>query len=220
MPVQPINLDGWQDYRGNDTAVLMFLETSHQAAFPVRDQLNENGKGNLWEPNYETATFGLVSCQDPRSLNAVINSRHSVILFGTRYDGLEKDFKGRYLITGYMKIDKVKDVRDRHLRNFMRDESQTPPECMALREAFALHACEMRLVGLADCFEITPEVMTSWGHKGRVSRQMKLVLEGEQLKQVMEHLQSRPDQTEEYIATVQEFIEFLEEGEGEAAAEG
>ena len=52
MPKTQINLDGWQDYRGNAAGSLLYVETSHQSEMPVRDQLNENGKGFLYEPNY------------------------------------------------------------------------------------------------------------------------------------------------------------------------
>ena len=60
MPKTQINLEGWQDYRGNAGGSLLYVEASHQSGMPVRDQLNENGKGLLYEPNYETSTYGMM----------------------------------------------------------------------------------------------------------------------------------------------------------------
>src|SRR5574344_2100262 len=85
MPRTQINLEGWQDYRGVNAGALLYVETSHQSSVPVRDQMNENGKGFFFEPNYETSTYGLVSCCNAKSINAIVHgkSKSRYILFGT-----------------------------------------------------------------------------------------------------------------------------------------
>ena len=111
MPKTQINLEGWQDYRGNAAGSLLYVETSHQSEMPVRDQLNENGKGFLYEPNYETSTYGLMSCYNVKAINAILKAKSRYILFGTRYEGLsDSELRNKYLIMGYMRIDKIKDV--------------------------------------------------------------------------------------------------------------
>jgi hypothetical protein len=47
MPKTQINLDGWQDYRGNNTGALLYVETSHQSAVPFVISLMKMGKGSF-----------------------------------------------------------------------------------------------------------------------------------------------------------------------------
>ena len=75
MPKTQINLEGWQDYRGNAAGSLLYVETSHQSEMPVRDQLNENEKGFLYEPNYETSTYGLLSYYNVKAINAILKAK-------------------------------------------------------------------------------------------------------------------------------------------------
>jgi hypothetical protein len=212
-----INLDGWQDYRGDHAGVLVYVETSHQAAVPVRDQLNENGKGFLTEPNYETATYGMKKCQNPRTINSIIRNKHRYLIFGTRYEGFNEVFKDKYLIMGYMRIDKVKDLRSRHIHQYMAnpESGESEPECVSMDKSMAIWSNDMKFVSLQDCYVLSEEVMKSWGYKGRVTRQMKLLLENEKLDQLLDYFSQKEDMTEEYIATVQEFVEALEEEEEE-----
>lgn len=212
MPKTQINLDGWQDYRGNNTGALLYVETSHQSSVPVRDQLNENGKGFFYEPNYETSTYGFVSCSNVKNVNSIIKNKSRFILFGTRYEGVAyPDFKNKYLIMGYMRIDKIKDVRTRHIQKYMGNPSEEEPECMQLAQDMAVYG-QMRFVSLKDCFILTDELLKEWKYKGRASRQLKAVFEKEPLELILTHLNSVPDMTEEYIATVDEYKDALEEG--------
>ena len=216
-----INLEGWQDFRGDHAGVLMYVETSKQSVAPIRDQLNEQGKGNLYEPNYETRTYGLRSSQNSRAVSSIIKNKHRYVLFGTRYDGVEEEFKGQFLIFGYMRIDKVKDVRTRHIHNYMRDmESQKEPDCMTLSEAFALYSEDMKFFMPADCFNLSSEQMQTWGYKGRVTKQMKLLLEAEKLDDVLNHFSDKEDASDEYITTVKEFISALEDEDDDDEEEG
>jgi hypothetical protein len=212
MPKTQINLDGWQDYRGNNTGALLYVETSHQSAVPVRDQLNENGKGFFYEPNYETNTYGFVSCSNVKNLNSILKNKSRYILFGTRYEGVTyPDFKNKYLIMGYMRIDKTKDVRTRHIQKYMSNPTENEPECMQLALDMAVYG-DMRFVALENSFILTDELLKEWKYKGRASRQLKTVFEKEHLDLILAHLNSAPDMTEEYIATVDEYKEALEEG--------
>ena len=67
----------------------MFTETSKHAMLPVRDQLNENGKGNIYEPNYETNTFGLKSSYRTKEVNSILKAKHRYILFANKYEGID-----------------------------------------------------------------------------------------------------------------------------------
>ncbi|MDR1760799.1 MAG: hypothetical protein LBR60_09810 [Fibrobacter sp.] len=209
MPKTQINLDGWQDYRGTQTGALLYVETSHQSAVPVRDQLNENGKGFFYEPNYETSTYDFVSCYNVKNINTIVKNKNRYILFGTRYEGASvPELKNKYLITGYMRIDKIKDVRSRHLEKFMSSPGADVPECMNIEKCWAIWGL-MRFTSLEDSFMITDELLKEWGYKGRASRQLKTVFNKEHLEIILAHLDSKPDMIDEYIATVDEYKEVL-----------
>jgi len=212
-----INLEGWQDYRGETAGALLYIETSHQSVVPVRDQLNENGKGFFYEPNYETSTCGLISPYNAKNLNGIVKNKSRYILFGTRYEGSVAEFKNKFVIMGYQRIDKVKDVRSRHMQHFLANPDAQEPECMALDRSMATWG-PMRFVALMDSFVITDDLLKQWGYKGRATRQLKVVFTKEHLEQILAHLDSKPDLTDEFIATVEEYkLALQEETEEEAA---
>lgn len=213
MPRTQINLEGWQDYRGVNAGALLYVETSHQSSVPVRDQMNENGKGFFFEPNYETSTYGLVSCCNAKSINAIVNgkSKSRYILFGTRYEGTSvPEYKDKYLIMGYMRIDKIRDVRTRHVQKYMATPGAAEPECMKLEKHFAVYG-PMRFVSFEDSFLITDDLLREWGYKGRATRQLKAVFKEDDLNKIFEVLNSKKDMTDEYIAAVDEYKEALSE---------
>jgi len=220
MPITQINLDGWQDYRGETAGALLYIETSHQSVVPVRDQLNENGKGYYYEPNYETSTFGLISCCNAKSLNGIIKNKSRYILFGTRYEGVLAEFKNKFVIMGYQRIDKVKDVRSRHIQHFLANPTAQEPECMSLDKSMATWG-PMRFVGLQNSFVISDELLKQWGYKGRATRQLKVVFGKEHLETILAHLDAQPDLSEEFIATVEEYKLALQDQQesAESAAE-
>ena len=210
MPKIQINLDGWQDYRGMNAGSLLYVETSREAAVPVRDQLNENEKGlYLNEPNYESSTYGFMSCYNVKNVNAIVKAKSRYILFGTRYEGLsESDLKNKYLIHGYMRIDKTRDVRTRHIQKFMANPTSAEPECMQLEKNIAVYG-PMHFVSFEDSFVLTDELLKEWGYKGHASRQLKIVFKDDRLKMILDFLDSKPQMIDEYILTVDELKEAL-----------
>ncbi|HSQ40917.1 MAG TPA: hypothetical protein VLM37_01410 [Fibrobacteraceae bacterium] len=219
MPKIQINLEGWQDYRGAESGVLLYVESSHQTAIPVRDQLNENGKGHFYEPNYETSTWGLSSCCSAKAINAAIKAKNRYLLFGTRYEGFNTEFRNRFIIMGYQQIEKIRDLRSRHLQHFLASGCAEESECIALDRIMATWG-PMRFVSLEDSFVLTDDQIKAWGLRGRASRQLKLTLTGEPLSQVLAHLSSKTDRIDDYIATVEELKAALDEDdESEAVNE-
>ncbi len=209
MPQIQINLTGWQGFRGKNTGSLLYVETSRMSVVPVRDQLNENEKGSFSEPNYETSTYGFVSCCNVKAINKIVKTNKSrYILFGTRYEGGDADYKDKYLIMGYMRIEHTKDVRSRHIQSYMATQGAVEPECMLLEEDIAVHG-PMHFVSLQDSYVLTDDRLKEWGYKGHVGRQLKTVFGEEHTKEILAHLDSRDDKIDEYIATVEEFKKAL-----------
>ena len=215
-----INLTGWQGFRGKNMGSLLYVETSHLTVVPVRDQMNENGKGAFSVSNYETSTYGFVSCCNVKAINKIVQTNKSrYILFGTRYEGGDPDYKGKYLIMGYMKIENTKDVRSRHIQSYMSTPGAEEPECMLLEKDIAVQG-PMHFVSLQDCYVLTDERLKDWGYKGHANRQLKTVFSEEHTKIILDHLDSRDDKIDEYIATVEEFKKaFMAQQQDEAAAE-
>ncbi|HXP90167.1 MAG TPA: hypothetical protein VN931_04460 [Fibrobacteria bacterium] len=216
MPRTQIDLSQWQDFRGKDEGVLIHINTSREAVMPVRDALDEFGKGQQTEPNYETSTFGLAGPSQVQLRNSLVKNKKRWIFFGTFYEGLSEAHKGKLLLMGYMRIDKIRDVKKLHLRRWaLRDG--TADELLSryfeLENCWALYSDEMRFFSPADSIEVTPELAKKWGAKGKLNKQLRISLTSEQTHSVLELLRLRPDQTEEYIATVREFQEFLREND-------
>src|SRR5210317_1218016 len=111
MPRRQINLSKWQDFRGRGEGVLVYLNTSMKTPLPVRDVLNEHKKGIQIDPHYETATFNFLTCSHSKMGTSTYKNRRSYFFFGTSYQGTVEECKGKYLIVGYMKIDKIFEAR-------------------------------------------------------------------------------------------------------------
>ena len=216
MPRTQIDLSQWQDFRGKDEGVLIHINTSREAVMPVRDALDEFGKGQQTEPNYETGTFGLVGPSQVQLRNSLVKNKKRWILFGAFYDGLSEAHKGKLLLVGYMRIDKVLDVKKLHLRRWALRQGAADDllsRYFELENCWALYSDEMRFFSPEDSIEVTPELAKKWGAKGKLNKQLRLNLTPDQTRAVLEQLRSKEDQTEEYIATVREFQEFLKEND-------
>jgi len=218
MPRTKIDLSQWQDFRGKDEGVLIHVNSSREAIMPVRDALDEYRKGRQTEPNYETGTFGLVGPSMVQLRNSLVKNKKRYILFGTIYEGMSEAHKGKFLVTGYMRIDKILDVKKLHLRKWALKNGQAD-ELLAryfeMDNCWALYSNDMRFVSPEDAIEVTPEKAKKWGAKSKLNKQARLNLTPDQTHEVVEYFKSKVDQTEEYIATVREFAEFLKEEESE-----
>jgi hypothetical protein len=218
MPRTQIDLSQWQDFRGKDEAVLIHINSSREAVMPVRDALDEFRKGRQTEPNYETGTFGLVGPSMVQLRNSLVKNKKRYILFGTIYEGMSEAHKGKFLVTGYMRIDKILDVKKLHLRKWALKNGQADDllaRYFEMDNCWALYSNDMRFVSPEDAIEVTPEKAKKWGAKSKLNKQARLNLTPDQTHEVVEYFKSKVDQTEEYIATVREFAEFLKEEESE-----
>jgi hypothetical protein len=198
-----INLEGWQDYRGKLGGAIIYTETSHHSLVPVRDQLNENGHGVFLDPNYETGTVGLFAYNNTKDINKAIRSKVRYLFFGTRHEGSNSDYKNKYLIIGYQRIDKVKDVRGLHLQQHLNDSN---PTFLTLDSCMATWG-EMRFVSFEDAYFLTDDILHEWGYSGRAARPLRTIFKEEHAKILIEHFDSKPNQTDEYIDTILEYGE-------------
>jgi hypothetical protein len=67
----------------------------------------------------------------------------------------------------------------------------------------------MRFVSFEDTYVLTDEILHEWGYSGRAARPLRSIFKEEHAKILIEHFNSKTDQTDEYIDTI---LEYGEEG--------
>ncbi len=208
----------WQDYRGKGEGVLIHLDATTKHVLPVREPIDENGLA-MTEPNYETGTYGFLQCANAKTRLATMKNRRRYFLFGTRYQGLDEASKGKFLIVGYMRLDKILEVRKRHVHKWMEaQQAGVPaPECMDMDLCYAFQSEEMNFYSPEDSFELSEDLMKKWGYKGKVTKQMKLTFTEEKLEVILAHFKTRTPRNQEYIAAAKELEEALAATKAESA---
>ncbi len=220
MPRKQLNVDKWQDYRGKTEGIMIYMETSPTTDLPVRDVLNENGKGFQSEPNYETNSYAFFSCCNSKLNSSIHKSKRRYFFFATQYNGALEPFKGKFLIVGYMRVDKILEVRKRHIRQWMENkEENQSPECVDLKSCYGYYSREMHFYAPEDAFELNEEIMKGWGYKGRVAKHMKLSFSPEHSEELLAHFAAKSPKDDEYIATVDSLLEEKAKILAEAEAE-
>lgn len=193
----------WQDYRGSKEGMVIYFESSPSSKLPVRDVLNENGKGKQYEPSCETSTYGLERCVDPRTRNSFVKKRKGYLLFLTTYQGKNEEYKNRDFIIGYYRIMQSADVRKHHLRNY--DDEM----CPEVDYCYALRAGEFKFVAIEDGFELNSEKLKSWGYKGKIAKQLKMAFNEQKVTEILEHFSSKKDITGECIEEIEKLIQKI-----------
>ena len=214
-----LNTGNWQDYRGKGEGVLIHLDTSRNHNLPVREPADEHGNSVL-EPNYETTSYGYLQCANAKTRLATMKNRRRYFLFGSRYQGAQESMRGKFLIIGYMRLDKILEVRKRHVHKWMeQQQSGVPaPECMDMDQCFAFQSDEMNFYAPEDAFELSEDLMKKWGYKGKVTKQMKLTFTEDKLHVILEHFKGKTPRNPEYIAAAKELEEALASTKEETSA--
>lgn len=195
-----LRIQPWQDYRGSKEAIVINFECSKSTELPVRDILDENGKGRQIEPNIETGAYGYFQCFDARTRNSFVKKRKGYLLFLTNYQGTLEGYRGRDFIVGYYRILQTADVRKFHMRNFSGEL------CPEIEYCHALRAGEMKFVKIQDGLELTADRLKSWGYKGKLNRQLRLAFDEEKVTQVLEHFAQKEDQSASYISQIEKLL--------------
>ena len=216
-----LSTGNWQDYRGKGEGVLIHLDSAKQHVLPVREPVDEVGLPIL-DPNYETGTYGFLQCSDAKTRLATMKNRRRYFLFGTRYQGQAESFRGKFLIIGYMRLDKILEVRKRHVHKWMEQKAAgaPAPECMDMDQCFAFQSEEMNFYAPEDGFELSEELMKKWGYKGKVTKQMKLTFTEDKLQTILEHFKARTPKNQEYVSAAKEVEEAASAAKQQEAAGG
>lgn len=184
----------WQDYRASNTGMVVFYSSDPVSEIPIREIPEDIPSDIIPEPNYETGTYGFYGCNKSKVRNFFVKSKIRYLIFMTKYEGTNADFKGKNFITGYYRVTKTADVKKQHIR-YLSDYS-----CLDEDVCNALRADEVRFVSIQDAFELTDKVVKQWDGKGKITRQTRFLLNEQQTKDLIDYLQSKNDATKDYEA--------------------
>lgn len=209
------SVDGiaWQDYRASNTGMLVYYTSESVCEIPIREVPEDSSVQYDPDPHYESGTFGFYGCTRNKIRASFVKSKIRYMFFMTKYAGQKEAYQDKLLVTGFFRITKTSEVQKYHLRYL------TEYTCMDSDSCIALRADEVHLVAVEDAFEITDDVLKSWGYAAKMTRQSKVVLPDEPCNQLLFYLRSKQNKREEYIAETRRLLphemvlEESEEGE-------
>ena len=95
----------WKQYIPTKKAgKLCYYICAGSSYLPVRDVLGECHSTCKTEPNYETDSYNYCASCNQIHLHAAVQDGVSHILFATRYEGTNSNYRNRYFIVGYYEI--------------------------------------------------------------------------------------------------------------------
>lgn len=202
----------WQDYRASNTSMVVFYVSDPISEIPIREIPEEFPSEIIPEPNYETGTYGYFGCSKSKIRNAFYKSKIRYLFFMTKYAGSNADFKDKYFITGYYRVNKIADVKRNHIRNL------TDYSCLDEDACYAMRADQVRFVTVENAFELTDKILKSWDYKARITKQTRILLSEEQTAQVITYLDSKENSLDDYIAETERLQPHADE-DGEVSEE-
>jgi hypothetical protein len=183
----------WQDYRASNTGMIVYYGGDPISELPIREVPERYPSEIQPEPNYETGTFGFLGCARTKIRSTFVKSKIRYLLFITKYVGTLDAFKEKYMVTGYYRVNRISDVKRRHIR-FCSEYS-----CLDEKVCYALRADEVRLVSAQDAYPVTPQMFKEWGFSGRLTRQSRIILTEEQTAPIVGFLREKTDILSKYI---------------------
>ncbi|MBD3322579.1 MAG: hypothetical protein GF350_15870 [Chitinivibrionales bacterium] len=204
----------WQDYRASKTGMICMYSSDPVSEIPIREVPEEYPSLDILpEPNYETGTYGFYGCIRNKARSAFVKSKFRYLFFMTKYAGTNQEYQEKLLVTGYYRIAKTADVNKLHMR-YITDSS-----CINADSCTALRADEVHFVSCEDAYEITDEILESWGHKSKITRQTRIALDEEKTKMLLEYLSSKEDALAQYVAETRRLEPAGEEEDDELELE-
>jgi len=166
---------------------LCYFLSGKSSHLPIRDILNEQKRGGKQEPNYETQTYNFFAESNQRHVRAAVKAGCRYILFVTRYKGKLIGYREHYLVVGYYELESWAPIDDR----------------------WAVRASRVRFVTAKDAFVVTPQICLEWGTTYGSLRYLMQRFEGQQLERLLDHLQTQPDATANYVCETERLYKIL-----------
>ena len=195
----------WQGYRSGKEGYVVYYESDTESELPIRRITGtKKSDHNQEDPNYETKTYGLYDCINSNLRNAFERKKYGYIFFITKYQGKLEEYDGKYLLTGYYKINATADVQKLHLREL---ENTT---CINSRQCQALKADEAVFLRTEDAPKVTKATLKSLGYEKKITRMTKIELSDEQVQKLLKKFAGKENAIEEYIEQHNELKPLLE----------
>ncbi|MGD9200774.1 MAG: hypothetical protein PVI26_04350 [Chitinispirillia bacterium] len=195
LGIVPTHIDSvrWQDYRNSNSGMVVYYNTDPVSEIPIREIPEEIPSDIAPEPNYETSSYGFYGCKHTKIRSSFLKTKLGYLFFMTRYAGTNTEFSDELMITGYYRIKKFIDVQKLHIRYLNEYSCINEDTCTALR------ADEVHFVSVEDGFKLSPEILSSWGCKSRITRQSKLILDDKETLDLVNYFKSKDNALELYI---------------------
>jgi hypothetical protein len=190
---RPVESVLWQDYRSGNTGMLVFYASDPVSELPIREIPEELESTIQPEPHYESGTFGLYGCVNPKIRRAFVKGKHRYVFFLTKYAGTNENFRDKHVVTGYYRIFKSADTKKFHVRYLSDYLCLDDDDCMAVR------ANEVHFVQTADVFVVDEAALQAWNFTSKFTRQSRIILNEENTIKLVEYLKSKPNALKEYI---------------------
>jgi hypothetical protein len=197
----------WQGYRHKETSVLVHYDADLTSALPIRATASKKGKQPDADPNYETGTYGLLSCTASPHRTKFVKNKFGYVFFMTKYQGTNKKLKDKILVVGYYKIGSVADVRNLHLRHLEDNSCFAEKFCYALKANIAENGeNEIIFVSEEDAFVLTPAALKSLAIDKKITKAAKIELDEANTKKILKKFEGKENKIAEYVTKTQEAL--------------
>lgn len=184
----------WQGFRSGTTGIVVYYESDTDSELPIRMITGTRKTDhNEVDPNYETMTYGLYDCVNSKLRNVFARKKYGYVFFMTRYQGTIEELEGKYLLTGYYRVDATSDVQKLHLRHL---EDTT---CINGKTCQALRAGEAVFLTAEDSYKLTKAALKSIGYEKKVTRMTKIELTEEMVKKLLKKFEGKENALAKYI---------------------
>lgn len=200
----------WQDYRGSDTGLIVYYNTDSVSELPIREIPEGIPSDVAAEPNYESATYGIYGCVQSKMRSVFVKKKFGYLFFMTKYSGTVPEFLDDLMITGYYKVKQTTDVQKLHIKHLDNYSCINDKSCVALR------ADVVRFVSVTDAFKITPKHLEKWGASSRITRQSKIELTADQVKEIVSFLDAKENVLDQYIEITADLTPSIDEEDEES----
>ena len=188
-----LQLVTWKNYSPRKAGQVFTYASSMSSELPIRDVFGEQNKGEILDPNLETSTFGFCDCLNLKERLNFVKKQKKYAFFMTKYAGSDADYEKKLLITGYMEIDKVKNMYGRVGKCFDLATS-------AKMDSWWAFYGEMKFVALKDCFEVTDKSMKEIGKTDfkKINRLMTIDLTEEEAENLVAYFEPKDNAFDAY----------------------
>ncbi len=199
-----IQLVTWKNYAPRRGGQVFTYPSSMSSELPIRDVFGEQSKGEILDPNIETASFGYFDCINLKERLNFVKVQKQYAFFMTKYVGSDADYEKKFLITGYMEVSKIKNMYGRVGKCFDLATS-------AKMDSWWAFYGDMKFVALKDAFEVTGKSMKELGKDdlSKINRLMTIDLDEEQTLKLVAYFEDKDNIVDAYREEIESLSNLM-----------